>query len=374
MNDKRNPEQSSHPHHLLRNSAIAGVIVCIVLLGSYWVWGSVLFKQANKSSLPQGATGTLVLQEENSTVLKIYRSDSATPILAPGGQYISISPDGTELLVDGQQIVSTKTGKVTRTIRSFTPAAGMVESLWLSSQEVALGSYQSTGLYKSGLTSTTAPVLAMDCSFGITSPQAINRTAKTLLCLPDTDTASLGIIHYDNVYPNLSIITPPQPTAPQVAYISYPAWTPDGKHLIFVWGIGFGSNPPTTASIVMTNLDGTGFTTFASSPTDRVDDLPIWSPDGKQFAYVQEDEITNPAVPTFAVHLLTLATHHDQVIVSGTGRLSNLAWSPDGNYLAYDDITYPNSIVDAGPVTLYQIHTGHKVIIATGMTLVGWAQ
>ncbi len=319
------------------------------------------------TSLPKDTTGTLILQSGSSTWL--FHANNSQSLQVLGGQYISVSPDGTLLLEDGQRFVSTETGKTISNVRAVTTAAGLQESLWLSPHEIVLGSYQAAGLYTVGLTSADAQVLSSHCSLGIYSPQAVNSNAKALLCL--TDTGSLGIISYGNTPGNLTSITLHLLTQPQVEYISYPIWAPDGQHIVFVWGTSVGSTPPTSSSIVMTKLDGTAFTVLASASDGAFDTLPVWSPDRKQLAYVQENAGQGSSKATFAIHLLTLSTLHDQVVASGNGiGPSNIVWSPDDHYLAYDDIV---STDQAGAVTLFQISSGHSYTFATGMTLVGWA-
>jgi hypothetical protein len=351
-------------------------IVCIVLVSGCSLWGassanhstSRLHIGTNLTTLPPGMPGTVIVQSGSSVWL--LHSGKSSPIQILGGQYISISPDGSLLLVDGQQFISTSSGKNIGNVRAVTPLAQLPESLWLTSQEVVLGSYQSAGLYSVGLTSTTTEVLSTQCSLGVYSPQAVNSNAKALLCLMDN--GSIGILYYENSPASLVPITIHPSTQSQVEYVTYPIWSPDGQHIVFVWGTSTGSTPPTASTIAMANLDGTGFTTLTPTAPGTFYTLPSWSPDGKQLAYVQETLARNaPSRSTFTIHLLTLATHHDQVIARGTGSgPSNLIWSPGGNYLAYDDILGPNQ---PGNVTLVQVSNGRQYLIASKMTLVGWA-
>lgn len=374
MKDNKVQQRQSVTRHLQRSEAMAGVVFCIILLSGCSLWGASSQQRTNKSSqsiqttsLPNDTTGTLILQSGSSTWL--FHANSSQPLQILGGQYISISPDGTLLLENGQQFVSTETGKIIGNVRGVTSAAGLQESLWLSSQEIVLGSYQAAGLYTAGLTSADPQVLSSNCSLGIYSPQAVNVAAKALLCLMDT--GSLGIINYRTIPAHLTSILLHPPTQPQVAYLSYPAWAADGQHIVFVWGTSVGSTPPTSSSIVMTKVDGTAFTVLASASVGTFNTLPVWSPDGKQMVYVQENIGQDSSKATFAIHLLTLAAHHDRVLASGNGiGPSNIVWSPDGRYLAYDNIVGTNR---PGAVTLLQLNSGHQYAIATGMTLVGWA-
>lgn len=358
-------------------SFIIILTLCIVLLSgcSFWWSGSQSqTKMANHSptvktySLPKDASGTVIVQSGSS--LWLLHAGSTQPIQILGGQYISISPDGSLLLEDGQQFISTQTGKSVGTVRAALPGAGLQESLWLSPHQIVLGSYEAAGLYTAGLTSTSAQVLSSQCSLGVYSSQSVNVGSEALLCLADSST--IGIVYYANSPARFVPITLHPSVQPSVVYISYPIWSPDGKHIIFVWSTAVGSNPPSKSAIVMSNLDGTGFTTLASGSSGVFCTLPAWSPDGKQLVYVQETTAQNTSSKgTFAIHLLTPATHQDQVLSTGTGiGPSNLVWSPDGHYVAYDNIVNANQ---PGAITLVRVSNKQSYTLTTGTTLVGWA-
>src|SRR6266571_692876 len=59
------------------------------------------------------------------------------------------------------------------------------------------------------------------------------------------------------------------------------------------------------------------------------DSSPRWSPDGARVAYVSNRSGRQ------AIHIRVLATSQDRVVVRDTERIANLAWSPDGKFLAY---------------------------------------
>jgi Tol biopolymer transport system component len=106
----------------------------------------------------------------------------------------------------------------------------------------------------------------------------------------------------------------------------YPCWSPDGRQIAFVsqeWpGAGL------INSIYTMPAEG-GSPRKLTSESDNVDEGQIaWSPDGKYLAYQSTDD---------KIRLLPLDSGPSQVLVEVTGRrwLSGLAWSPDGKELAY---------------------------------------
>ena len=58
-------------------------------------------------------------------------------------------------------------------------------------------------------------------------------------------------------------------------------------------------------------------------------DSPIWSPDGKQFAYYWFDKVEEKC----EFHIANTDGTNDQVIEKGKNALYPVAWSPDGNYI-----------------------------------------
>jgi hypothetical protein len=106
-----------------------------------------------------------------------------------------------------------------------------------------------------------------------------------------------------------------------------PAWSPDGKRLVFVSPCKARQDQYPGSSLFMINPDGSGMQSLATTPGGDFD--PAWSPDGKQIAF------TSLRDGRPHIYLYTLAD--DKSV-----RLSPLpvydqqpAWSPDGKRLAF---------------------------------------
>jgi Tol biopolymer transport system component len=112
-----------------------------------------------------------------------------------------------------------------------------------------------------------------------------------------------------------------------------PAWSPDGKQLVFTSpcpGRGeFYETLYNASSLYIVNADGTGLKPLTSSPGSDFD--PDWSPDGTRIAFTSVRDgfrqIYSVDVNTQAVTLLTNTTNDIES--------SQPAWSPDGKRIAY---------------------------------------
>lgn len=112
-----------------------------------------------------------------------------------------------------------------------------------------------------------------------------------------------------------------------------PAWSPDGKQLVFISpcaGRGeFYETIYNESSLYVINADGTGLRALTQIPGSDFE--PAWSPDGKHIAFTSVREgfrqIYSLDVESLAVTLLTNTT--DAV------ESSQPSWSPDGKRIAY---------------------------------------
>ena len=107
-----------------------------------------------------------------------------------------------------------------------------------------------------------------------------------------------------------------------------PAWSPDGKRLLFsrISGTGRdadGDRIDSDRYITLMNADGTGkqFLTVGGS----WDHSPVWSPDGRQFAYIAFD----------AVWIRDINRPIARAVASNAFWDGGLTWSPDGAKLAF---------------------------------------
>lgn len=112
-----------------------------------------------------------------------------------------------------------------------------------------------------------------------------------------------------------------------------PAWSPDGKLLVFISPCpkrgDFFENAYTNSSLYLMNADGTNMTQLTNVPGADFD--PAWSPDGKRIAFASmrdgQKQIYTLDTASLAVTRLTNTAEGIE-----TGQPT---WSPDGSLIAY---------------------------------------
>lgn len=107
-----------------------------------------------------------------------------------------------------------------------------------------------------------------------------------------------------------------------------PAWSPDGKRLVFTSPCNGKKEDYSGSSLYLINGDGTGLYPLSSMPGGDFD--PAWSPDGNQIAFTS---LRDNGIPHIYLYNLSenTATRLSRVV----NHERQPDWSPDGNWLAY---------------------------------------
>ncbi len=130
--------------------------------------------------------------------------------------------------------------------------------------------------------------------------------------------------------------TPRQVSSGDFKHAGAPEWTPDGKHLIFSgnrnenWELDYRNSE--IYSIDIATGDVTALTE-RSGP----DSVPVLSPDGQRIAYLGfEDKVQ--AYQVARLFVMNADGSEKRDLLPGLDRdVSNLAWTSDGIWFAYDD-------------------------------------
>lgn len=106
-------------------------------------------------------------------------------------------------------------------------------------------------------------------------------------------------------------------------YLMWPVWSPDGKQIAFLRQQPIVPKQTPTDAIFIINSDGTG----EFRVTDGDDDVGIasWSPDGKHLVFISQYDAWTIDIATKALRRLTRTVSLKPAV----------AWSPDGKYIAY---------------------------------------
>jgi dipeptidyl aminopeptidase/acylaminoacyl peptidase len=126
--------------------------------------------------------------------------------------------------------------------------------------------------------------------------------------------------------------TPTAVTTDEDAQEADPAWSPDGKSLVFGHG-----GPPSTAEHTFIEVFDTQSHRTSQLPGSQGVFASRWSPDGRYIAGLSNDSVK--------LLLLDLRTHQLRELAHGTN-IGYLAWSADSRYIYFDTLFEQNPAYD----------------------------
>lgn len=126
----------------------------------------------------------------------------------------------------------------------------------------------------------------------------------------------------------------------KVKGIGWPTLSPDGKSVAFV----------ALQDLWLKQVGGTA-EQLTNDPFVQI--MPTWSPDGKTLAYSSDKD------GSFAIWTIDLETRNEEKLLSTGASISGMAWSPNGNSIAFTESYGPK----AGQLNLLDVNTGEKSIL-----------
>jgi len=105
-----------------------------------------------------------------------------------------------------------------------------------------------------------------------------------------------------------------------------PAWSPDGKHIAFVY------IKDKVEVISIMDPDGSNVQRLTPESTRTIH--PSWSPDSSKIIYCTDDDLAPPRKNDSDIMVFDLATRKITTLITG-GVNTFPNWSPDGKYLAF---------------------------------------
>ncbi len=140
--------------------------------------------------------------------------------------------------------------------------------------------------------------------------------------------------------------------------IAYPRWSPTGDALVYI-RMADSNIPFTVGALVLT--DGNGRNERVIAPADAGHGYPpVWSPDGRQVAFVVRENPENRRADVIAaalesnIYVADVALGGVRALTPFAGALTESpAWSPDGSWLAFS-----TDIEDGPDIWLAEVTTG----------------
>src|SRR4029077_1557336 len=113
-----------------------------------------------------------------------------------------------------------------------------------------------------------------------------------------------------------------------VVSISAPAFSPDGKRIVYVVTHADMEHCAYDADLWVIGVDGSNDTQLTRNPAN--DNHPRWSPDGSQIAFLSERDGGRAAI-----YLIGANGGEPEKLTSEKSAISDFEWSPNGKTIAY---------------------------------------
>jgi Tol biopolymer transport system component/DNA-binding winged helix-turn-helix (wHTH) protein len=136
----------------------------------------------------------------------------------------------------------------------------------------------------------------------------------------------------------------------------HPTFSPDGTQIAFHWN----GDERGDYDIYMMRLGSEDLRRITTNPAN--DRLPVWSPDGRDIAFLRD------VSPTQTALILAPAIGIGERVITVLPRVRSLAWSPDGKWIAWSLAAPDNELnpSSAEGISAISLSTGEVVRITPG--------
>jgi hypothetical protein len=143
------------------------------------------------------------------------------------------------------------------------------------------------------------------------------------------------------------------PTPPKLAYaaptdlsmVEHPSWSPDGSKLVFAEAsAALGTPPDFDLYVVASNGTGGAIDITREGPDSQVQ--PAWSPDGKHIVFTIQNRVGGITVSSLAI--ISPDGTALRYLIGG----QNASWAPDGTQIVFEGSTHPPAQDQPGILTM----------------------
>ncbi len=118
--------------------------------------------------------------------------------------------------------------------------------------------------------------------------------------------------------------------------VIWSVWSPDGKQIAFLRRRPIVPKQTPTFAIFIINSDGTG--EYQVTEGDDGEGIASWSPDGKHLVFTS-DRLAKPGTAQKDAWRIDIETKALRRLTRTVSLTTEVSWSPDGKYIAYQDTT-----------------------------------